>query len=180
MDVDLERDVRQAVRDVTDFPKPGILFRDMTPVLEDPHLFGRTIDHFTERYRGRSVDAFLGIESRGFLLAAPVAAVLRKALVLVRKPGKLPRETIREEYALEYGTDALELHVDAVRPGMTVVVMDDLLATGGTMSAACALVNRVGAHVLECSFLIELSALGGRERLSGRACHALIAYGASS
>ena len=176
-DATLVEEVRSRIRDVPDFPKKGILFKDITPAFAHGPTFQRLIEAFAERYRTQKIDAIAGIESRGFLLAAPTAARLGKGVVLLRKPGKLPHLTHRESYALEYGNDALEIHQDAIRPGMRIVIMDDLLATGGTMGAAVRLARRLEAEVVEASFVIELEFLAGRKRLEGVPVAALLGYG---
>ena len=153
------------VRDVPDFPKEGILFKDITPLLAEPKAFTACLDMFAERYAGERVDAVVGIESRGFIFGAALAARMTASFVPARKPGKLPWETDRVEYALEYGSDALEMHVDALRRGDRVVIIDDLIATGGTAAATVKLCERRGAVVLGCGFVIELSFLNGREKL---------------
>lgn len=173
---DLAAAVRAAIRDVPDFPKSGILFRDITPLLADPHLFRAVTRHMGAWSEGESVTHAVGIESRGFIFAAPVAQLLSASFVPVRKPGKLPARAFREDYALEYGTDALEVHADALGPGSRVVIVDDVLATGGTAAAACRLVERAGATVVGCSFLLELAPLAGRTKLAGRTVNVLLAY----
>lgn len=164
----LAADVSRAIRDVPDFPKPGILFKDITPVLLDPALFRRVTAALAEPFASSRITHVIAIESRGFILGAPVALHLQAALVPMRKPGKLPAAREREDYALEYGTDALEMHADAVPEGSRVLIVDDVLATGGTAAAACRLVERVGGDVAGLSFLMELSFLGGIEELRGR------------
>ncbi len=164
------------VRSVPDFPVPGILFRDITPILLDPGAFRAAVDLFVERYRHQNVERFAGIESRGFLFAAPVALALGAGFVPVRKRGKLPAARIERSYALEYGTASLEMHRDAIQPGQRVVIVDDLLATGGTARAVCELVEELGGTVLELCFLIELEALAGRERLRGRTVTSFLRY----
>jgi adenine phosphoribosyltransferase len=168
--------VRARIRDVPDFPKPGIVFKDITPVLADPGVFRRVIDAFVERWKGERIDKVVGIESRGFLFAAPVAYALGAGLTIARKPGKLPWNVIRETYALEYGENVLELHVDAVGPGERVLVMDDVLATGGTADAVGRLVARQGAEIVAFSFLVELTFLHGSRRLGPQRVHALLGY----
>jgi adenine phosphoribosyltransferase len=168
--------IRELIRDVPDFPKSGITFKDITPVLSDPSAIREVVDAMAERWRGQRVDKVIGIESRGFLFASPLAYVLHAGCALVRKPGKLPWKTIREVYALEYGTDALEMHVDAVAPGDRVVVVDDVLATGGTAGAAGRLVARQGAEVLGYTFVIELGFLNGADRLGRDRVQALVRY----
>jgi len=164
------------VRDVVDFPKPGIVFRDITPVLEDPAAFKRVVDLLCERYRDQGVTRIAGIESRGFIFGAPVAYALGCGLTLVRKPGKLPRETYSASYSLEYGEDAVHIHQDAVGKGDRVVIVDDLIATGGTAAAAAELVVRCGATVHEIAAVIELEELGGRQKLGPHPVHSLLTY----
>ena len=166
---------RSRIRDIPDFPKPGIIFRDITPLLADREAFHAMVDCFVERYRGRA-DVVLGIESRGFLIGAAVAYGLGTGIALVRKPGKLPSQTYAARYELEYGTDTLEIHHDAIGKGHRVLIIDDLLATGGTASAAVELVRRCGGEVLACAFVIELGFLGGRRRLEGIEIFALVDY----
>lgn len=168
-------DLRGLVRDIPDFPKPGILFRDITPLLADGPGLREAVRSMAEPFRGR-VDRVLGIESRGFILGAPVAVELGVGLAIVRKPGKLPGDTLAMSYALEYGTDSLEIHADALDRGSRVLVVDDLLATGGTAAAAADLVRQLGATVVACAFLIELAGLGGRERLGATPVHAVLGY----
>ncbi len=168
--------LRARIRDVPDFPKKGIVFKDITPVLADPALFRGAIDELAAPWRGQPVTRVVGIESRGFLFAAPLALALGAGLVIVRKPGKLPWQTIREAYALEYGENALELHVDAVGPGERVLIVDDVLATGGTADAVGRLVARQGAELVSFSFLVELSFLHGARRLGPERVHSLITY----
>src|SRR6266849_5188753 len=168
-------DLRRHIRDIPDFPKPGIVFRDITPLLADRDAFRALVDRFVERYRGRA-DVVLGIESRGFLIGAAVAYGLGTGIALVRKPGKLPSQTYAARYELEYGTDTLEIHHDAIGKGHHVVIIDDLLATGGTASAAVELVRRCGGEVLACAFVIELGFLGGRRRLEGIEIFSLVEY----
>lgn len=170
----LSADLARAIRDVPDFPKPGILFKDITPVLLDPMLFRRATDALADEYARDAITHVVAIESRGFILGAPVALRLGAGLVPMRKPGKLPAARAREEYALEYGTDALEMHADALASGARVLVVDDVLATGGTAAAACRLVERVGATVVGLSFLMTLSFLGGVEALKGRRVETLL------
>jgi adenine phosphoribosyltransferase len=171
-----ESELRQYIRDVPDFPKPGILFRDLTPLLADSRALRAAVRAVADPFRGQGVEAVVGIESRGFLLGAPVALELGTGLIVIRKKGKLPRATVREAYALEYGEDVIEMHADALRPGERVLVVDDLIATGGTAAAAVRLVRKTGAELLGCAFLIELSALRGRGALDGARVHAAITY----
>jgi len=174
--VALSDDVLRAIRDVPDFPKPGIMFKDITPVLLDAALFGRVVAGLADPFARDGVSHVVAIESRGFILGAPVALELRAAFVPVRKPGKLPAATVREDYTLEYGADALEMHADALRGAKGVLVVDDVLATGGTAAAACRLVERAGGRVTGCAFMIELAALGGRAHLGDRHAESLVVY----
>ena len=169
-------DLKQAIRDVRNFPKPGIIFRDVTPLLLDIELFRRAIDLMTAPYRDARITRVVSIESRGFLFGAPIALALGAGLVPIRKPGKLPAATQRVEYALEYGSDALEMHHDAIQPGDRVLIVDDVLATGGTAVAATQLVGETGGAVVGFTFLIELDFLKGRQRLAGRRVEALLHY----
>jgi adenine phosphoribosyltransferase len=169
-------ELRRTIRDVNNFPKPGIVFKDVTPVLLEAKLFARTVTLMAEPYRDARITRVVSIESRGFLFGAPIALELEAGLVPIRKPGKLPSATQRVEYALEYGTDALEMHHDAVQAGDRVLVVDDVLATGGTANAAAQLVGGTGAAVVGFSFLIELDFLKGRQRLQGRRVEALLHY----
>lgn len=168
--------LRRLIRDVPDFPKPGILFRDITTLLRDAGGFRAAVDCLTDPYRDPRPDVVLGIESRGFVLGAVVADRLGTGFVPVRKPGKLPGRALRADYELEYGSDALEMHADALEAGQRVLIVDDLLATGGTAQAAVELVRRGGAQVAGLSFLIELTALGGRARLPGEQIAAALQY----
>jgi len=164
------------IRAVPDFPIPGILFRDITTLLQDAEAFKQAVDAMIEPFRADAIDLVLGVESRGFIFATPVAYALGAGFVPVRKLGRLPAKSIRAEYELEYGTNTLEIHADAARPGQRVLVVDDLLATGGTAAAAVDLVKRLGAEVVGMSFLIELGELKGRERLGGERVHSVIRY----
>jgi adenine phosphoribosyltransferase len=168
--------IRARIRDVPDFPKKGIVFKDITPVLADARLFREVIDAFVARWKGERISKVIGIESRGFLFAAPIAYALGAGLTIVRKPGKLPWNTIREAYALEYGEATLELHIDAVGPGERVLVVDDVLATGGTAEAVGRLVARQGAELVAFSFLVELGFLNGARRLGPQRVHSLLQY----
>jgi len=168
--------VRSLVRDIPDFPQPGILFRDITPVLADPRAFHITLDAVAERFIGEHVDAIVAVESRGFIFGGALAARLNASFVPVRKPGKLPARTDRVSYSLEYGKGELEMHRDALRSGTRVVVVDDLLATGGTAAASGELVRRQGAVVVAYAFVIELEALAGRDRLGPTPVVSLIQY----
>lgn len=169
-------EARRAVRNVPDFPKPGVLFRDITPVLASPGMFGRVMMALASPFEGQGITHVVSIESRGFILGAPVALELRAAFVPARKPGKLPAQTVREDYTLEYGSAALEIHADALRGAKGVLVVDDILATGGTAAATCRLVERLGARVVACAFMIELTALNGRVALAGKRVESLVQY----
>ena len=169
-------DIEKAIRNVPDFPKPGIQFKDITPVLADARLFAGSIDLLTDGFKPGSVDAVVGIDARGFIFAAAAATKLQAGFVPVRKKGKLPFQTIEQDYALEYGAATVAMHVDALKPGARVVLIDDLLATGGTSAAAAALVKKLGANILEIGFLIELKFLNGREKLKGWPVRSIIAY----
>ncbi len=169
-------ELAEYIRAIPDFPKPGILFRDITPLLASAAAFRAAIDQLAEHYRGAAIDVVAAAEARGFLFAAPLAVALGRGLVPVRKAGKLPHTTHALEYALEYGTDRLEMHADGVLPGQRVLLVDDLLATGGTMRACCRLVEMSGARVAGCAFLIELAGLDGRARLAPHHCFSLLTY----
>ncbi len=169
-------DLRAKIREVPDFPKPGILFYDITTLLKDPGAFRDAIDLLVAPYRDRRVDVVVGMESRGFIFSAPMAYTLGVGFVPVRKLGKLPAETVSVEYALEYGTNTLEIHRDAIMPGQRVLIVDDLLATGGTVSGTIELVRRLGGEVASLAFLVELRFLKGRERLRGYDIHSIIQY----
>lgn len=166
----------ELIRDIPDFPQPGVLFKDITPVLADPGAFSQLVAGLCEPYRLGSVDKVAGIEARGFILATPVAELLQAGFIPIRKPGKLPAEVIRQDYELEYGSDALEMHRDAVQPGDRVLIVDDVLATGGTAGAAIQLVRRLDAEVVAVAVFIELGFLGGRSALDGVDLHALVTY----
>lgn len=168
--------LRAAVRDVSDYPKPGIVFKDITPLLADSALYAMACEAMAAPFGNADVSLVVAVESRGFLFGGPVATALRAGIVPVRKPGKLPFSTSREEYALEYGSDALEMHVDACGPGARVLIVDDVLATGGTAAATARLVERSGAQVIGCAFLLELSFLRGRDALSGVHVESLLTY----
>jgi adenine phosphoribosyltransferase len=164
------------IRDIPDFPEPGVVFKDITPVLADSEALSQLISGLAAPYIGTGVVKVAGIEARGFTLASPVAGLLDAGFIPVRKPGKLPHETIREDYALEYGTDALEVHVDAVESGEKVLIVDDVIATGGTAAAAIRLLRGIGAEVVGFSVFIELAFLNGRKELDGVPLHALVRY----
>lgn len=162
---DDEEFIKSKIRTIPNFPKPGIMFRDITTLLKDAEGFSRVIKVLEERYKNNEIDLIAGIESRGFVLASALASRLGKGLVLVRKPGKLPGDKVREEYSLEYGTDAVEIHKDAISLGQKVLLCDDLIATGGTAAAACKLIEKLGGEIVECAFVVELPELKGREKL---------------
>ena len=169
------QEIEQAIRNVPDFPQAGIQFKDITPVLADARLFSGAIDLLTEKFKPGSVDAVVGIDARGFIFAA-AATKLKAGFVPIRKKGKLPYKTIEQDYALEYGSATVAMHVDALKPGARVMLIDDLLATGGTSAAAVALVKKLGANILEIGFLIELKFLNGREKLKGYPVRSIIIY----
>ena len=160
-------DLGKLLRDVPDFPKPGIVFKDITPILADGAAFREAVDLVVAGFTSDDVDAIVGVEARGFIFAAAAAYKLGCGLLIVRKPGKLPAETVSETYALEYGTDTLEIHKDAIKPGMRLLLLDDLLATGGTIAATARLVEGLGGKVVGIRFLIELGFLNGKEKLKG-------------
>ena len=168
--------LKTKIRHIPDFPKPGILFYDITTLLNDPQGFGEMIGALAAPFVSKNIDHVVGIESRGFILGAAVANHLKAGFVPIRKPGKLPSKTHREDYALEYGTDGLEIHTDACREGQRILIVDDVLATGGTARAAAGLVKRVGGQLVGLSFLIELNFLKGREKLAGETVHSVLQY----
>jgi adenine phosphoribosyltransferase len=168
--------LKTKIRHVPDFPKVGILFYDITTLLQDPAGLRAAIDAIAAPFKNQSIDIVIGIESRGFIFGAPVADRIGAGFAPVRKPGKLPSKTVRETYALEYGSDALEIHNDAVSAGQRVLIVDDLLATGGTARATADLVHRLGGHVHALAFLIELQALNGREKLASESVHSVLKY----
>jgi adenine phosphoribosyltransferase len=174
--MDTNYDLAQTIRDIPDFPQKGVLFKDITTLLKDPKAFRNTIDRFAARFENRGIDLVVGMESRGFIFGAPLAYSLGAGFVPVRKPGKLPAACIQESYTLEYGTSALEIHEDAIQPGQSVLIVDDLLATGGTVKATIDLVKRLQGDPVALAFVIELSFLHGRERLEGYDIFSLITY----
>ena len=169
-------DLQNAIRNVPDFPKPGIQFKDITPVLADPDLFSASIRLLTANFKPGQIDAVVGIDARGFIFAAAAAVKLHAGFIPVRKKGKLPHTTFEQDYELEYGMNTIAIHTDAVNAGSRVLLIDDLLATGGTAEAAAQLVEKVGAHILEITFLIELSFLKGREKLKRYPVRSLVVY----
>jgi len=169
-------EIEKAIRNVPDFPKPGIQFKDITPLLADARLFSGTIDLLTDHFQPGSVDAVVGIDARGFIFAAAAAKKLNAGFIPVRKKGKLPYQTVEQDYALEYGHATVAIHTDALKPGARVLLVDDLLATGGTAGAAAALIQKLGAKIVEASFLIELKFLNGRKKLDGFPIRSLVVY----
>lgn len=169
-------DFTSYIRDIPDFPEPGVIFKDITPLLANAAAFTKLIDELSEPFRDKGVGKVAGIEARGFTLATPVAERLKAGFIPIRKPGKLPYQTVREEYALEYGTDVLEIHTDAVAPGEKVLIVDDVVATGGTAAAAVRLLRRLGADVVGLSVFVELAFLNGVDQLDGVPLHALVRY----
>jgi adenine phosphoribosyltransferase len=169
-------EIEKAIRNVPDFPKPGIQFKDITPVLADAQLFAGTIDLLTQNFKPGDVDAVIGIDARGFIFAAAAATQLQAGFVPVRKKGKLPYQTIEEDYALEYGHATVAMHIDALKPGAKVLLVDDLLATGGTAAAAISLVKKLGGQILEVGFVIELKFLNGRTKLHDLPVRSLVSY----
>ena len=169
-------ELKKIIRDVPDFPKKGIIFKDITTLLKDPKAFKSSTDLLLEECRKYSVDKVVGIESRGFILGTHIALELNAGFIPIRKPGKLPAETVSESYELEYGTDSIEMHKDAINPGDKVIIIDDLLATGGTAQAACKLVEKCGGEPVLTAFLIELTFLNGRDKLNGRNIFALLDF----
>ena len=163
MDLDL---IKNTIRNISDFPKPGIQYKDITPVLENSTVFKKVIDLFYNQFKNKEIDVIVGIESRGFIFAAPLAIKCQCSFVLARKKGKLPSETVSQNYALEYGTDALEIHSDAIESGQNILIIDDLLATGGTAEAVGSLVNQLGGNIVSYAFMIELADLHGSEKVN--------------
>ena len=169
-------DLAKYIRDIPDFPKPGILFKDITPLLAEPQAFRHAVGQLQAQYQNRPVDAIAAAEARGFLFASPLAMLLQKPLIPLRKPGKLPYQTHALAYDLEYGRAELHVHIDGVAPGARVLLIDDLLATGGTMEAACRLIEKAGGRVEACAFLIELAFLKGRAKLQPHEVFSLLQY----
>ncbi len=173
---DLKDDLKSIIREIPDFPKKGILFRDITPLLRHPKYFNHAIEMMLKALHGKKIDVVASAESRGFIFGSILAHRLGIAFVPIRKPGKLPHKTIRQDFATEYSTDAFEIHEDAIKKGEKVLIVDDLLATGGTAKAAADLVKRLGGNVVGCMFLIELAELKGREMLKGYDVYSIIRY----
>jgi adenine phosphoribosyltransferase len=171
-----ELDLKRYIRDVPDFPKPGIVFRDITPLLASPRAFAQCVDCMAAHFQDRAVDVVVAAEARGFIFAAPLALALQASFVPIRKSGKLPFDTRTFHYELEYGTDTLEMHVDGVSAGQNVLVVDDLLATGGTVNACCKLLSQSGAHIVGCAFAIELLALNGAALIGDHEIFSIIKY----
>ena len=169
-------DLAKYIRDSPDFPKPGILFKDITPLLAEPAAFRFSVERMRDRYRGQQIDAIAAAEARGFLFAAPLAYELGKHLTPLRNPGKLPYRTHSSKYELEYGNAELHAHIDGIAPGSKVLLVDDLLATGGTMAAGCRLIEKAGGQVVGCVFLVELKFLNGRQKLEPHPIFSLIEY----
>jgi adenine phosphoribosyltransferase len=172
----MSMDLKSRIRDVPDFPKPGIIFKDITTILLDPEALRETIDILRGHLEQKDFDLIVGIEARGFIFGAAVAYSLNKGFIPVRKPGKLPAETVRQTYDLEYGTDSIEIHKDAIKPGQKIIVLDDLLATGGTAAATVKLVESLGGKVLEAAFVVELAFLNGREKFKGLDIFSIVQY----
>jgi adenine phosphoribosyltransferase len=176
MSTSITEELTQKIRDIPDFPRQGIIFKDITPLLNDPHTFKMAIDAMAQPYIGHHLDLVVGIEARGFIIGAALAYILNTGLIPLRKPGKLPFLTHRMSYSLEYGSAELEIHRDAIKPGQRVIIVDDLLATGGTMRASVDLVKTLGAEIVGVSFLVELGFLAGRRQLQGYDVMSLITY----
>ena len=175
MSVVIDR-IRAAIRDIPDFPKPGILFKDITPVLNDASLFGDVVGVFADRYRPLRIDKIAAVESRGFIFGAPLAVAIGAGFVPLRKFGKLPHTMVAESFNLEYGSETLEIHTDAVGSGERVLIIDDLLATGGTAAASVKLIRKTGGEVIELAFMVELAFLGGRARLEGIPVYSMVVF----
>ena len=173
--MDIER-IKKSIRNIPDFPKPGIQFKDITTLLQNNNAFGETIDYFYNTFKNKKIDVIVGIESRGFIFAAPLSLKLGCKFVLARKPGKLPSDTISEEYELEYGTDAIEMHKDAINDGDNVLIVDDLLATGGTAKATGSLVKRLNGNLVSFAFVIELLKLNGAYLLDAKPVFSIVKY----
>ncbi len=174
--LDSEQRLKRLIRDIPDFPKPGILFRDITPLLADASGLALSVELLANPFRGKRIDLVVGAESRGFIFGTAVACCLSAGFIIVRKPGKLPHQRISQSYELEYGTDSLEMHSDAIVKGQRVLVVDDLLATGGTMKACCQMVQKLGGELAGIAVLIELASLKGRDRLAPTPVHSVLRY----
>lgn len=172
----MEKQLRKIILDVQDFPKKGIIFKDLTPLFQDKKVFKKLIDFLAKKYKNKGISSVVSVEARGFLIGAPLAYKLGASLVPVRKPGKLPRLVYKQEYALEYGTDALEIHQDAIKKGEKVLIIDDVLATGGTVGAVSKLVEKCGGKIVEMAFLIELDFLKGAEKLKPYKVYSVLHY----
>ncbi len=168
--------LKDKIRNIPDFPKQGILFRDITTLLKDAESFTYVINEFVKRYKERALDTVAGIESRGFIIGGAIAHRLNRGFIPIRKPGKLPAEKLSIEYSLEYGTDRVEMHTDAIKKGSRVLLVDDLLATGGTMKAACELVEKAGGDIVECAFIIHLAGLRGEKLLDKYSVFSMVTY----
>lgn len=173
---DLKHEISQIIRDIPDFPKQGVIFKDITPLLRHPEAFKKVIDWMIEPHLNEGIDIIVGVESRGFMFASPAAYKLGAGVVPVRKPGKLPWKTLEASYQLEYGVDRLQIHQDAITPGQKVLILDDVLATGGTAEATSSLVKKLGGEIVEACFLIELSFLKGRDKLPGIPVRSLLQF----
>ena len=174
--LDSEQRLKKLIRDINDFPKPGILFRDITPLLADPSGLALAVELLANPFRGKNIDLVVGAESRGFIFGTAVACCLSAGFVLVRKPGKLPHKKVSKTYDLEYGKDTLEMHADAIVAGQRVLVVDDVLATGGTMKASCELVEQLGGNIVGVAVLTELVGLRGRDKIAPLAVHSVLRY----
>lgn len=172
----VEIDLKSRIRDIPDFPKPGIVFKDITTLLQDFDAFQLSINMLAKQHQNNKIDKVAGIEARGFVFGAAVAYAMNTGFIIIRKPGKLPYQTVKQTYELEYGTDEIEIHEDAIKSGERILLIDDLLATGGTMAAAAELINKVGGEIVGISFVIELTFLHGREKLKDYNIHSLIEY----
>ncbi len=173
---DLKHEISQIIRDIPDFPKQGVIFKDITPLLRHPEAFKKVIDWMIEPHLNKGIDIIVGVESRGFMFASPAAYKLGAGVVPVRKPGKLPWKTLEASYQLEYGVDRLQIHQDAITPGQKVLILDDVLATGGTAEATSSLIKKLGGEIVEACFLIELSFLKGRDKLPGVPVRSLLQF----
>ncbi len=169
-------DLKSKIRDIPDFPKPGIIFKDITTLLQDFDAFKLSVDMLVKQHQNSKIDKVAGIEARGFIFGAAVAYAMNAGFIIIRKPGKLPYQTVKQTYELEYGSDEIEIHEDSIKPGERILLVDDLLATGGTMAAAADLINKIGGDIVGISFVIELTFLHGREKLKGHNIHSLIEY----